>query len=233
MHESKKVNQINLFDEDSEQTDKELIPKMQDFKFEDRLSKEFETLGFFISDHPLNKFKDFFAQYNVINFNEFNSEENLKEAVSAATILKIQEKKQKGVTYGIIKFTDLGGVFELFIFSDLFEKKSDILKEGNSVFMNLIKNSSNDSSSIRINVRTITSISEITNIPIKAIEINSLYLINLNKIKDLISAPGETDVTLKINNNSKIQFYKLSKKRKIDQNIILKLKNTGVALKIH
>ena len=99
--------------------------------------------------------------------------------------------------------------------------------------MNLIKNSSNDSSSIRINVRTITSISEITNIPIKAIEINASNLINLNKIKDLISAPGETDDTLKINNNSKIQFYKLSKKRKIDQNIILKLKNTGVALKIH
>ena len=234
LHESKKVNQINLFDEDYEQSDKELIPNTQDFKFEDRLSKEFETLGFFISDHPLNQFKEFFPQYNVINFNEFNSDENLKEAVSAATILKIQEKKnQKGITYGIIKFTDLGGVFELFIFSELFEKKRDILKEGNSVFMNLIKNSSNDSSSIRINVRTITSISEITNIPIKAIEINASNLINLNKIKDLISAPGETDVTLKINNNSKIQFYKLSKKRKIDQNIILKLKNTGVALKIH
>ena len=99
--------------------------------------------------------------------------------------------------------------------------------------MNLIKNSSNDSSSIRINVRTITSISEITNIPIKAIEINASNFINLNKIKKLISAPGESYGTVKINNNSKIQFYKLSKKRKIDQNIILKLKNTGVALKIH
>ena len=42
--------------------------------------------------------------------------------VVMATI-KIQEKNQKGLSYGIIKFTDLGGVFELFIFSDLFEQK--------------------------------------------------------------------------------------------------------------
>ena len=79
---------------------------------------------FFISDHPLNQFKNFFPQYNVINFNEFNINDKLKESVIAATILKIQEKKnQKGVSYAIIKFTDLGGVFELFLFSDLFEKK--------------------------------------------------------------------------------------------------------------
>ena len=43
------------------------------------------------------------------------------------------------MSYAIIKFTDLGGVFELFVFSDLFEQKREILKEGNSVFLNLIQ----------------------------------------------------------------------------------------------
>ena len=44
--------------------------KTKDWKFEERLSKEFETLGFFISDHPLNQYKDFFNHYNIINFND-------------------------------------------------------------------------------------------------------------------------------------------------------------------
>ena len=77
-----------------------MLVKTDDFQFEERLSKEFEALGFFISDHPLNQYKDYFNQYDVINFNEYDNNENLKEGVVAATILKIQEKKnQKGLSY--------------------------------------------------------------------------------------------------------------------------------------
>ena len=234
LHESKSLNQINLFEETNDKEDGELLVKTDDFQFEERLSKEFEALGFFISDHPLNQYKDYFNQYDVINFNEYDNNENLKEGVVAATILKIQEKKnQKGLSYGIIKFTDLGGVFELFIFSDLFEQKREILKEGSSFFMNLIKNISPDKTTIRINVRTITKISDLTNKPIKSIEINSSGISNLDQIKKIISLPGETKVTLNINNNNIAHQYKLNEKRKIDQKTILKLKNVGVTLKIY
>ena len=233
LFENKSLNQINLFDETENISDKDLIVKTEDYKFEERLSKEFETLGFFISDHPLNQYKNYFTQYNIVSFNDYNSNDNRKEGVIAATILKIQEKKnQKGFSYAIVKFTDLGGVFELFIFSDLFENKREILKEGNSVFMNLIKNNSPDGSSSRVNVRTITKISDLTNVEIKSIEIQSEHMSNINQIKDLISSPGQTSVTIKILNDKVAHNYKLSEKRKIDQNIISQLKNVGVTLKI-
>ena len=87
-----------------------------------RLSKEFEAVGFFISDHPLNQFKEIFEDYKIIDFNKFNTENEIKEKNIAATLLKIQERKtQKGNSYAIIKFTDLSSVFELFIFSDILE----------------------------------------------------------------------------------------------------------------
>ena len=35
------------------------------------LSKEFEAVGFFISDHPLNQFKEIFEDYKIIDFNDF------------------------------------------------------------------------------------------------------------------------------------------------------------------
>ena len=115
----------------------------------------------------------------------------------------------------------------------MFEQKRDILKEGNSVFMNLIKNLSPDGTSSRINVRTITKINDLTNATIKSIEISSLDIKNLDNIKKLISFPGETNVTLKINNNNVAHEYKLNEKRKIDQKTIALLKNAGVTLKIH
>ena len=67
---------------------------------------------------------------------------------------------------------------------------------------------------------------------IKSIEINNLNIKNLDQIRQIISIPGETLVTLKINDNNKALKYKLIEKRKIDQKIISELKNAGVTLKI-
>ena len=57
--------------------------------------------------------------------------------------------------------------------------------------------------------------------------------IYLDQIKNLISSPGDTNVTLKVNNNNTYHQYKLNEKRKIDQNTISQLKNVGVTLKIY
>ena len=82
-----------------------------------------------------------FADYKIIEFNKFKSDSQIKESNIAATLLKIQERKtNKGNSYAVIKLTDLTGVFELFIFSDLLEKNRDILTEGNSLLMTLAKN---------------------------------------------------------------------------------------------
>ena len=143
-----------------------------------------------------------------------------------------KKKNQKGLSYAIIKFTDLGGVFELFLFSDIFEQNREILLEGNSFFLNVIKNVSSDGNTSRINVRSISRIKDLVNNKIKLIEINSNSVDNLIKIKELISIPGETDVILNISENQIKHHYKLNEKRKIDQKVISQLKIVGVSLKI-
>ena len=49
IYENKAANQIDLFGSDEEQ-DNEIVFNIEDWKFEDRLSREFEAIGFFISD---------------------------------------------------------------------------------------------------------------------------------------------------------------------------------------
>ena len=66
----------------------------------------------------------------------------------------------------------------------------------------------------------------------KSIEIYSSNIKNLDEIKNLISLPGDTDVTLLINDNKMSHHSKLNKKRKIDREIISQLKKAGVTLKI-
>ena len=153
--ENKAANQIDLFSSD-ELNDEDTVSLTNDWKFEERLSKEFEAIGFFISDHPLNQFKEIFDDYKISDYNKFHNNDNdIKEANIAATLLKIQERKtSKGNSYAVIKFTDLTSVFELFIFSDILESNREILIEGNSLILTLIKNISNDENRFkRINVQ--------------------------------------------------------------------------------
>ena len=48
IYENRSANQIDLFGENNS-PDSEVIIKIDDWKFEERLSKEFESVGFFIS----------------------------------------------------------------------------------------------------------------------------------------------------------------------------------------
>ena len=56
------------------------------------LSKEFESVGFYLSNHPLKDYESIFEQYQVKTFKEF---ENTNESQSflAGTIMSIKEKK--------------------------------------------------------------------------------------------------------------------------------------------
>ena len=83
-----------------------------------------------------------------MNYDDFENNIDILSSNIACTVLKVQEKKtQKGSSYAIVKFSDLSNVFELFIFSEIFENNRDNLFEGNSLMITLIKNySDNDKS---------------------------------------------------------------------------------------
>ena len=101
--ENKSANQIDLFADNENQED-EIITKIEDWKFEERLAKEFESVGFFISDHPLNQYKDIFNDYNIIDYANFNNNDELKDSNIAATLLKLQERKTaKGTSYALLQ----------------------------------------------------------------------------------------------------------------------------------
>ena len=94
------------------------------------LSKEFGSVGFYISNHPLKDYAEVLEKYKVKTFKDFeNGKDN--ECFVAGTIMSIKEKKtSKGTSFAIIKFSDLSKVFELFLFSEMLETNRNNLKEG-------------------------------------------------------------------------------------------------------
>ncbi len=233
--ENKLANQIDLFEvnENDNNNDENLLLNINDWQFEERLSKEFEAVGFFISDHPINKYKEIFNDYNIKNYKNFLLDDTNNKCNIAATLLKIQERKtSKGNSYAVIKLTDLSSVFELFIFSEVLESNRNILIEGNSLLITLNKNLSNDENRFkRINVNKIILIKEIFDRPISKLE---LSFGDLNKISslNLIEKDGKTNVVLKFNDGKKKYVFKLRNNRKVDKNLINSIKKGGILTQI-
>ncbi len=227
--ENKSTKQINLFGENNSEDD-EIVNKIDDWKFEDRLSKEFESVGFFISNHPLNQFKDIFDDYKINDFKTFNENEELKETNIAATLLKINERKtSKGNAYAVLKLTDLMSVFELFIFSDILELNRKILKEGNSLILTLIKSISNEDNRFkRINVQKISSLKDLLNKPISEVTFDLKSVKELDELSKFLDKNGDTLVNINFRNNGHKLYFRLENKRNLDRKTINLLRNREI-----
>ena len=232
IYENKSSNQIDLFNDEQENDNQnQIISETKDWKFEERLSKEFEAVGFFISDHPLNQFKDIFNDYKIFDYQTFSNNNEHTVTNVAATLLKIQERKTaKGNSYAVLKLTDLSSVFELFIFSDVLEANREILKEGSSLILTLVKSISNDDNRFkRINVQKIASLKDLVNKPINEVIFNLKSLKELDEITTFLPNSGETLIKIKLSDQFYELNFELNKKRNIDRKTINLLRNKEIS----
>ncbi len=227
--DNKSANQIDLFSADENNQD-DILTKSEDWKFEERLSKEFEAVGFFISDHPLNQFTEIFSDYKILDYSNFISKEDLKDANIAATLLKVQERKTaKGNSYAVLKLTDLSSVFELFIFSDVLELNREILKEGSSLILTLFKNVSNDENRLtRINVKKIASLKDLFNSPINEVSFDLNSDEQIKKISTILKDEGKTVVNINLIKGDNILQFRLKNRRKLDRKSLNLLRNQEI-----
>ncbi len=223
--ENKIDNQISLFNEEIKTND-DFLEKIKDWNEDNKLSKEFETLGFFISNHPLNQYKIIFNQYNIISYDQFENNKSSLSSNIACTVLKVQEKKtQKGNSYAIVKLSDLNSVFELFIFSDIFELNRDKLVEGNSLMITIMKNYIDDAKTQRrINVKKIVTLKEVFNNNFDELKFKFNNLEELKKLISLSKNEGKTKITFQISDDDNKFTFSLNDKRYIDNNLINELK---------
>ena len=233
INDDKHNNQSNLFEEqDNKRKDFDFIPYKKWTKKE-LLAEEFKSLGFYLSDHPLNEYEEIFNQLKIVSYNKFYDSEETVGAV-AGTIMSIQEKKTaKGTPYGIVKFSDKKGEFELFLFAEVLVSNRDKLKESESFVLTLQKDKiAGDDTKKRINIRKIVSLNEIIEKPYSKVTIELKNNYNMEEIRKLLSKNGDTEINFIIKNNNKEAYYSLQNNRKFDLKHLKALKAKDYVAKI-
>ena len=234
VYENKIQNQSSLFSEESQKISYLIQEKNKsNWSNEEVLSKEFESVGFYMSNHPLKDYETALNQYNVKSIKDFeNSNEN--GSFIAGTIMSIKEKKtSKGNPFAIVKFSDLSKTFELFLFSEILELNRKILIEGKSFILTIIKDKENQENRFRrINVRKIISLDKITKTNYTNVKIEMHNEDDLNKLYEAIKEKGDSKIKISIKKNEKDYLFELKDKRKFDYQILKYLDNEPYIKKI-
>ena len=192
INDEKENHQSNLFSEQENEKKSFDFDPAPHWSLKELLSEEFKSIGFYLTNHPLNEFDDIFNQLNIVSYNQFY-ENDLNESLVAGTIMSIQEKKSsKGTPYAIVKFSDKKSEFELFLFAEILVSNREKLKESESFVLTLQKDKIIGEGKKRINVKKILNLDEVINKPYSKVTIELKNNYNLNEIKNLLSNKGET-----------------------------------------
>jgi DNA polymerase-3 subunit alpha len=136
-HESTTIGQSELFG--GAATREELpIPAVQAWLPAERLQKEFDAIGFFLSGHPLDDYADALRRLRVPSYADFARQVRAGATAGkvAATVLSRAERRTKtGNRMGIIGLSDPSGHYEAVIFSEGLQQFRDALEPGSAVLL--------------------------------------------------------------------------------------------------
>ena len=104
----------------------------------DRLSKEFEAVGFFLTGHPLDDYQDILSDLGAETWVTFAGKARTRRVVGtlAATVLEARERKGKtGNSFAFAAFSDPTGQFEAVLFSEALTASRPLLEPGTAVLL--------------------------------------------------------------------------------------------------
>jgi DNA polymerase-3 subunit alpha len=125
----------------------------------DRLSREFEAIGFFLTGHPLDDYKEVLEALGAETWADFAAKARTRRVVGtlAGTVLHTRERKGKtGNSYAFVAFSDSTGQFEAVIFSELLAASRALLEPGTAVLLNAEAEA--DGEAIKMRVQTMVSL---------------------------------------------------------------------------
>ncbi len=130
--------QVNLFGETI--APDRTLPVVDEWTVPDRLSHEFEAIGFYLSAHPLDEFAATLARLRVVPYAELAAEKRHEQRVItlAGSVIRRQERRTRDdKRMAHVGFSDASGMFEAVAFSEVLAQGGQLLEPGASVVLNL------------------------------------------------------------------------------------------------
>ena len=122
------------------------LPDIPAWKTNERLAKEREVLGFYLSDHPLRRFINEYNSFSSVHLGEPETFENSENVRACGVVTDLRTRIDKsGRKMAFFKLDDFSGSCEGIMFGKDFQDKEDLLKTESTVLVRGKLESSGDS----------------------------------------------------------------------------------------
>jgi DNA polymerase III subunit alpha len=133
IHRDKSKGQTNMFDlfsDKSNEVSKEEYPLVPEFSQKEKLQFEKESVGFYLSGHPLDPYEKIAKSLGVISTTQLKSCHHLQEISVMGVVSELKERPLKSGKgrWAVVMLEDSFGQLELLCFSNAYEESEALLK---------------------------------------------------------------------------------------------------------
>ncbi len=189
--EARNSDQHALFGEETDVPALKL-PNKEDWRQMERLEKEREAFGFFLSAHPLDAYSATLAAQGVITARDLEyitPEECRKPIRMAATMASKRERISKsGNKYAFIQLSDATGSFEAVVFSEVLVASRDLMESGQPMLITL--DAKHEDDQVRLMVTRLTPLEEAIAARLDNLRIQLKDGAPVDEIREIIDADG-------------------------------------------
>lgn len=214
-----------------------------EWPIKEKLEKEKQAIGFYLSSHPLDSYRKYIKWLNIKPFNEILTSiidkplEN-EETITSLGIVKAKKAitTKKGDPMAFVQIEDKSSVAEVIVFPKLYKQVEDWLNNYEIfIVKGQIDNGSIQKCKIKANVLVPVELF-FENISIQNIDINLPENIDSNlieEIKNTFTKKGKTSVNFKFKENDKVFKLKTRSNVSIDSDNINKIRELKINFTIN
>jgi DNA polymerase-3 subunit alpha len=173
-----------------------LLPVVDPWMAAEKLKREHDAVGFYLSAHPLDEYKAALQKMRVQNWAEFSAAVKRGAAAGrlAGTVTSKQERKTRtGNKMGVIAFSDTSGQYEAVLFSEGLAQYRDLLEAGRSVVITVAAEDRPEGVNLRIN--SVQSLEDEASRIQKALRIFVRNATPINTLANQLTVKGEGQVS--------------------------------------
>ena len=148
------------------------LPQAEAWLPAERLHREFQAVGFYLSAHPLDEYKTALERMRVQSWGDFSAAVKRGAAAGrlAGTVTSKQERKTRtGNKMGVVQFSDITGQYEAVLFSEVLAKYRDMLEPGKSVVITV--SAEDRPEGVNLRVQTVESLDDMASRVQKALRV--------------------------------------------------------------
>ena len=178
-------------------SEKFTAPKAAGWPPSERLRREFEAVGFFLSGHPLDDYAGVLKKLRVERWADFARavKQGATAARLAATVLDRMERRTKsGSKMGIVTLSDPSGQYEAIMFQEGLNQFRDLLEKGAAVLVTL--QATVDGEDVRARITMVERLEEAANRVQKGLRIFLRDEEPLPSLSQRLGGRGEGEVSI-------------------------------------